>query len=54
MLAYPDVDKRYYIQGDWDNYYDCVVPNELDFNNSTTWCLQMAGRKDAQKYLDLG
>ena len=38
--AFPDVDYRYYFQ-DQD---DCHVSNYLDFKNSTTWCLQEAGR----------
>jgi len=33
---------------------DCYVDSSLDFDNSTTWCLQMAGRKDAQTILDIG
>ena len=51
MRAYPNVEKRYYIQ---ERDTGCHVPNMLDFNNSTTWCLQEAGRRDAQKFLDLG
>ena len=51
LAAYPKVQKRYYFQG---HGYGCDVPNQLDFNNSTTWCLQEAGRKDAQDMLGLG
>lgn len=40
LAAFPDVERRYYIQ---DGSL-CDVTNLLDFNNSTTWCLQMAGR----------
>ena len=49
--AYPGVDRRFYIQG---HDYGCDVPSSLDFNNSTTWCLQEAGREDAKEALDLG
>ena len=46
--AYPNVDYRYYFQ-DQD---DCHVNNYLDFNNSTTWCLQEAGRAQAKEAIE--
>ena len=52
--AYPGVQKRYYFQGAEFGYHGCVVPNDLDFNNSTTWCLQEAGRQDAKDMLEIG
>ena len=44
---YPFVNYRHYFQ---DND-KCNVGNLLDFRNETTWCLQEAGRSDAQKIL---
>ena len=54
LAAYPGVQSRYYFQGNYDDYHGCVVPNDLDFNNSTTWCLQEAGRQDAKDMLEIG
>ena len=48
--AYPNVNYRYYFQ---DHDDGCGVSDLLDFNNSTTWCLQVAGRKQAQDALTL-
>ena len=52
LAAYPNVEKRYYFTG--SGYHGCYVPNDLDFNNSTTWCLQEAGRQDAKDALQIG
>ena len=53
MAAYPGVEKRYYFQ--WGEYHhDCHVDSSLDFYNSTTWCLQEAGRSDAKTMLEIG
>ena len=50
--AYPEVETRYYFQyQDLDN---CYNPAGLDFRNSTTWCMQEEGRKDAQNALTIG
>ena len=49
--AYPEIQQRYYFIED-DN--GCPGSSMLDFNNSTTWCLQEAGRKQAQDILNIG
>lgn len=51
LAAFPNVQSRYYFQM---HHLGCTVDNSLDFNNSTTWCLQLAGRRDAQDMLNLG
>merc|ERR1719242_575373 len=48
--AFPGIQSRYYFQ-EWNN---CPGQGGLEFNNSTTWCLQEAGRKDAQDMLNIG
>ena len=47
--AYPDVKYRYYQLE--DPAFACDVTDLLDFNNSTTWCLQEAGRQQAKDAL---
>lgn len=49
--AFPDVNLRYYFQ---EFNLGCGPYSELDFNNSTTWCLQEAGRREAQNMLGVG
>ena len=49
--AYPGMDIRYYFQ-ERNGCPDSM--GGLDFNNSTTWCLQEAGRADAKAMLDIG
>lgn len=49
--AFPDVNLRYYFQ---EYNLGCGPYSELDFNNSTTWCLQEAGRREAQNMLGVG
>lgn len=41
--AYPGLDFRYYFQ----EQNSCPGAGGLSFDNSTTWCLQEAGRADA-------
>ena len=41
---------RYYFQEN----NKCPDQGGLDFNNSTTWCLQEAGRADAEDFLNIG
>lgn len=41
---------RYYFQ----EKNSCPGAGGLDFNNSTTWCLQEAGRADAKAMLEIG
>ena len=48
--AYPGLDMRYYFQ----ESNSCPGAGGLDFNNSTTWCLQEAGRADAKAMLNIG
>jgi len=48
--GYPGIDMRYYFQ----ERNSCPGAGGLDFNNSTTWCLQEAGRADAKAMLDIG
>ena len=48
--AYPNINFRYYLQ---EHRHTCPG-SELDFNNSTTWCLQEQGRSDAKDMLGLG
>ena len=48
--AYPGLDIRYYFQ----ERTSCPGSGGLDFNNSTTWCLQEQGRTDAKAMLDIG
>ena len=53
IKAYPRVQKRYFIQ--YERYTGrCHNPNEINFSNSTTWCLQEAGREDAKDILEVG
>lgn len=49
--AFPEVETRYYFE-----YDETVCPpnSELNFNNSTTWCMQELGRSDAQNALNQG
>ena len=51
--AYPGVQRRYYFQNG-DVPCDVGASDQLDFNNSTTWCLQLAGRKNAKDALEAG
>ena len=37
LAAYPEANLRYYFQ---EHSTGCGPYSELDFNNSTTWCLQ--------------
>ena len=48
--AFPGIQSRYYFQ-EWNN---CEGQGGLSFDNSTTWCLQEAGRKDAKDMLSIG
>lgn len=48
--AYPEVDQRFYFQ----ERSPCPGSGGLDFNNSTTWCLQELGRQDAEDMLRIG
>ena len=48
--AYPGLDVRYYFQ----ERNLCPGSGGLNFNNSTTWCLQQAGRDDAKNMLAIG
>ena len=48
--AYPSINFRYYFQ---EARHSCPGV-QLDFNNSTTWCLQEQGRTDAKDMLNLG
>jgi len=48
--AYPGLDVRYYFQ----EANGCPGAGGLSFDNSTTWCLQEAGRADAKAMLDIG
>lgn len=50
LEAYPGLEARYYFQ----ERNSCPGAGGLDFNNSTTWCLQEAGRADAKAMLDIG
>ena len=50
IAAFPNAQMRYYFQ---EHNTGCSG-SELDFNNSTTWCLQEAGRRDAQNMLNIG
>jgi len=57
LEAYPNVNLRYYFQETDDNYSistGCPPYSELDFSDTTTWCLQQAGRRDAMTMLGLG
>lgn len=47
--AFPNAELRYYFQ---EHGTGCSG-SSLDFNNSTTWCLQEAGRRDAQNMLNV-
>lgn len=38
----------------FEDHTHCPDNSQLDFNNSTTWCLQEAGRQDAKDMLDIG
>lgn len=49
--AYPKIDIRYFFQ---EHNTGCNNPSELDFEPENTWCLQQAGRRDAQTMLGLG
>jgi len=51
MDAYPNVNVRYMFQ---EHGTGCPPYSELDFSDATTWCLQQAGRTDAQVMLGLG
>lgn len=48
--AFPGLNFRYYFQ----ESNSCPGAGGLDFDNSTTWCLQEAGRADAQNMLNIG
>ena len=48
--AYPGIQMRYYFQ----EVNDCPGAGSIDMNNSTTWCMQEAGRADAKAMLDIG
>ena len=48
--AYPGLDLRHYFQ----ELNDCPGAGGLSFDNSTTWCLQEAGRADAKAALEMG
>lgn len=48
--AYPGLDLRYYFQ----EQNSCPGAGGLDFDSSTTDCLQEAGRSDAQNMLNIG
>lgn len=49
--AYPNIDVRFMFQ---ETSTGCPPYSELDFSDATTWCLQEAGRTDAQTMLGLG
>ena len=49
MKAYPNIDIRYFFEFTTD-----CPGDSLDFDNSTTWCLQEQGRSDAQKAMQIG
>ena len=50
--GYPGLNVRYYFQ---ERNTGCKGSlGGLNFNNSTTWCLQEAGRRDAQDMLTIG
>ena len=53
IRSHNDIDYRFYFQEDRT---ECTqdLPGDLDFRNSTTWCLQELGRRDAKTMLDLG
>ena len=46
----PKIEIRYW----FEDHTNCPDNSQLDFNNSTTWCLQEAGRKDAKDMLSIG
>ena len=50
IRARDGIDYRYYFM---EHGTGCDGSN-LDFRNSTTWCLQEAGRRDAKTMLELG
>ncbi len=50
MSAYPGLDMRFYFQ----ERNGCPGAGGLNFDNSTTWCLQEAGRNDAKNMLEIG
>ena len=50
MSVYPGLELRYYFQ----EHDGCPGQGGLDFNNSTTWCLQEMGRNDAKNMLEIG
>lgn len=49
--AYPDVNFRYYFQ---ERIKTCANTHLLDFDGDYTWCLQEAGRSDAEAALTIG
>lgn len=49
LQEYPEVQQRLYFQ---EHDEGCNIKSVIDFDNSTTWCLQEAGRRDAKNYLD--
>ena len=48
--AFPGLKMRYYFQ----EQNSCPGAGGLSFDNSTTWCLQEAGRADAKAMLEIG
>jgi len=50
LRAYPGLDMRFYFQ----ERNSCPGAGGLSFDNSTTWCMQEAGRADAKAMLDIG
>lgn len=60
MEAYPNINIRSYFAETTDDYAISTgcpyvgAKSELDFSSDYTWCLQQAGRRDAQTMLGLG